>query len=217
MNKPSAVLFDFDGVVVDSFEVHYDAWSGAYFEIFKNKAPAFPTATHAGKAPIIIAEYFCHLGGDVSQTQNLHDLKAELLHTSSTPPKLLPGVRELTQLLKSKNIPFGIASNATKQFIQNSIDQLELDFEIFTGVEDYKFPKPHPEAYLSLANKLSISNHELSSTWVLEDSTTGISAAKQGNMVPIGILTHRPEADLIQAGSEKQFKNLLEVYNFLAD
>jgi beta-phosphoglucomutase len=219
MNKsipfPKAVLFDFDGVVVDSSEVHHKAWGKAFYEIFGNSIPKFPTKTHAGKAPILIAQYFCDYAKQSKKAQMLNDLKAKYLHASSNAPKLLPGIKELTTFLALNNIPFGIASNATRQFISNSIKQLELNFKTFTGVEDYKYPKPHPEAYLSLANRLNVSSKDLSKTWVLEDSSTGIMAAKEGNLIPIGIKSHLPESVLIKAGSLMQFNNPLEVFNYL--
>lgn len=212
---PSAVLFDFDGVVVNSFEVHSNAWGKAYAQIFNKTIPEFPTDTHAGKAPILIAQYFCDYAGQPDKAQELNYLKAELLHTSSVTPKLLPGIKEITKFLIEKNIPFGIASNATKQFIKNSISQLNLDFEIFTGVEDYKHPKPHPEAYLTLAKKLNVSQSDIKTAWVFEDSTTGITAAKEAGMIPVGILTHRPQEALIEAGSVIQFPTVKEAFEYL--
>ena len=212
---PKAVLFDFDGVVVDSYEAHYTAWGTAFFELFSTKIAPFPHQSHAGKSPMIIAQYFCEQIGKTDQTEKLFLKKGEHLHKGLIAPKLLPGVNELQQLLSKRNTPFGIASNATKIFIKNSIQQLDIKFDVFMGVEDYDFPKPHPEAYISLAKKLNINVSDYKNTWVFEDSITGTKAAKSAGMLPIGILTQYSKEELEEAGSVMVFPTLLEAYQYL--
>ena len=215
MTYPKAVLFDFDGVVVDSFEAHYGAWKSAFYELFNTEIATFPHQTHAGKSPILIAQYFCEQINKAEKTKDLFILKGTHLHKGIVTPNLLPGVHEITNHLSKGNIPFGIASNATKLFIKNSITQLNLNFSTYLGVEDYDFPKPHPEAYISLAKKLNINNQDFNKTWVFEDSITGTKAAKSAGMIPIGILTQYTEAELKSAGSLLVFPTLLEAFHFL--
>lgn len=215
MKYPKAILFDFDGVIVDSFDAHYEAWKSAFFKLFNTQIPAFPHHTHTGKSPMLIAKYFCEKINKTDRTKDLFNLKAMYLHQGLLVPKLLPGVHEMTQHLLLKNIPFGIASNATKLFIKNSVNQLNLNFKIYMGVEDYEFPKPHPEAYISLAKKLKIDSKHYCRTWVFEDSVTGTKAAKSAGMIPIGILTQHSKEELKNAGSKLVFSTLLEAFKYL--
>ena len=212
---PKAFLFDFDGVVVDSFEVHYRAWKSAFYELFQEEIPPFPHEKLAGKSPLLIAEYFCNTLGQAEKALELHLLKATHLHAGTTPPTLLPGVREIQGFLAAQNIPHGIASNATKAFLTNSISQLSLGFTTWFGVEDYVYPKPHPEAYISLAKNLGIEKEDFENTWVFEDSLAGTTAAKKAGMVPIGILTVYSETELKAAGSQFVFPTLQEAYEYL--
>jgi len=212
---PKAVLFDFDGVVVDSCEAHYNAWSAAFFELFNTNISPFPHQSHSGKSPMLIAQYFCEQINKAEQTEDLFLLKGEYLHKGLIAPNLLPGVHEIQQLLSETNTPFGIASNATKKFIENSIQQLDIKFDVFMGVEDYEFPKPHPEAYISLAKKLNVAPENYKNTWIFEDSITGTKAAKSAGMVPIGILTQYSKEELQEAGSIMVFPTLLEAYKYL--
>ena len=215
MLYPKAILFDFDGVVVDSFDAHYGAWKLAFFELFKTHIAAFPHKSHAGKSPMLIAKYFCEKINETERTKDLFILKGTHLHQGLLTPKLLPGVHEITQYLSLNNTPYGIASNATKLFIKNSIGQLNLNFKTFMGVEDYEFPKPHPEAYISLAKKLNIPTKDYNNTWVFEDSITGTRAAKSAGMIPIGILTQYSKEELENSGSKLVFPTLLEAYKHL--
>lgn len=212
---PSGVLFDFDGVVVDSFDSHYSAWKHAFRELFNEEISEFPHDKLAGKSPHLIAEYFCNTVGQAEKATSYFELKGKYLHSSTTPPNLLPGVIEIQSLLAANKIPHGIASNATRAFVKNSISQLNLGFTTYFGLEDYTYPKPHPEAYLTLAKALNIPKEGYQNTWVFEDSIPGTQAALDAGMIPIGILTLHSEAEMKEAGSQFCFPTLLEAFEFL--
>lgn len=212
---PKGILFDFDGVIVDSFKVHFASWESAFRELFDQQIVPFPKETHAGKSPILIAEYFCDQIGEKSRAHDLFLLKDKYLITSPAAPDLLPGVNEIQGFLLENNVPYGIASNATRGFVGDAVKKLSIDFPTYFGFEDYEFPKPHPEAYLSLARALGIEESDYSNTWVMEDSLTGTEAAREAGMVPIGILTQYSEEQLRGAGSQLVFPTLLEAYLYL--
>ncbi|PWG04073.1 HAD family hydrolase [Polaribacter aquimarinus] len=214
MKLPKGFLFDFDGVVVDSFISHYSAWTSAFKELFDKEIAPFPKS-YAGKSPMIIANYFCSVIGKVNKAEELFFLKDKHLDIYFTKPKILPGVLDITNFLSDKNIKYGIASNATKLFLKNSIQQLNLNFPIVFGVQDYKKPKPAPEAYITLAKALGFTKKDFNNIWVFEDSLTGTHAANLAGMIPIGILTQYSKEELKAAGSQFVFPTLLEAYQYL--
>lgn len=214
MPIPKGFLFDFDGVIVDSFKSHYSAWTSAFKELFDADIAPFPESC-IGKTPMIIANYFCSVIGQEDKTEDLYFLKDKHILTNFTVPKLLPGVIEFTNYLTKENIPYGIASNATKQFLKNSIHHLELNFKTVFGFEDYEQPKPSPEAYITLAKALGFKETDFEDIWVFEDSLTGTKAAKSAGMAPIGITTQHSEEELRNAGSIFIFPTLLEAYQYL--
>ena len=211
---PKGFLFDFDGVVVDSFTSHYSAWSSAFKELFNTEISPFPPS-YAGKSPMIIATYFCSVIGKETQAEELYFLKDKHLDVNFITPKLLPGVFEITKFLNEENINYGIASNATKLFLKNSIHQLNINFSTVFGLEDYDKPKPAPEAYIKLAKALNFTENDFKNIWVFEDSLTGTTAAKLAGMITIGITTQYSEKELKNAGSKIVFPTLLEAYNYL--
>jgi beta-phosphoglucomutase len=216
MKLPKGFLFDFDGVVVNSFKSHGNAWSSAFRELFNQEIAPFPKS-HAGGSPMLIAEYYCSVIGEKKRAEDLFLLKDKHLDVHFTIPTLLPGVREITAFLSDEKIPYGIASNATKQFLKNSVHHLELDFPVVFGVQDYEKPKPAPEAYISLASALSFKETDFKDIWVFEDSLAGTTAAKLAGMIPIGILTQYSEEELREAGSQLVFPTLLEAYQYLTE
>jgi len=214
---PKAVLFDFDGVVVNSFKTHGAAWASAFKEIFGQEICPFPHETHAGKAPYLIAEYFAEYGGDISLTQKLNDLKQEHLLKTTTPPDLLPGAMEIEQFLTDQNIPHGIASNAYTGFVENSVKQTGIGFKVCMGVDLFEKPKPSPIPYLTLAEKLGVKKEDFDKTIIFEDSLTGIKAAAKTGMVAVGILTQYTEEQLKANGAVKVFPTLLEAYQEISE
>ena len=215
MKLPKGVLFDFDGVIVDSFESHYSAWSSSFKALFDEEIPPFPKS-YAGKSPMLIAEYFCNTIGQKQHAEHLFLLKDKHLDEYFKVPKLLPGVLEIEGFLTKHNIPFGIASNATKQFLKNSIKHLNINFEVYFGVQDYEKPKPSPEAYITLAKRLGFKAEDYKDLWVFEDSLTGTTAARLAGMIPIGILTQYTEEELKEAGSVMVFPTLKEAFLYLS-
>ncbi len=216
MKLPKGFLFDFDGVVVNSFKSHGNAWSSAFRELFNQEISPFPKS-HAGGSPMLIAEYYCSVIGEEKRAEDLFLLKDKHLDVHFTIPTLLPGVREITAFLSDKKIPYGIASNATKQFLKNSVHHLDLNFPVVFGVQDYEKPKPAPEAYISLATALGFKEPDFKDIWVFEDSLAGTTAAKLAGMIPIGILTQYSEEELKEAGSQLVFPTLLEAYQYLTE
>jgi beta-phosphoglucomutase len=213
---PKGFLFDFDGVVVDSSESHGAAWKTAFMELFQKNIAPFPRKL-SGKSPMVIAAYFCSIIGQEKHTEALFSLKDEHLDRFFKIPKLLPGVHEFTTYLSQHKIPFGIASNATKKFLKNSVQHLNLNFPTVFGVEDYIKPKPAPEAYITLANALGFQTVDFLNIWVFEDSLTGTTAAKLAGMQPIGIATQYSEVELRAAGSIHVFPTLLQAYEYLIE
>ncbi|WP_298884477.1 HAD family phosphatase [uncultured Polaribacter sp.] len=214
MALPKGFLFDFDGVIVDSFKSHYSAWTSAFKELFNQDIEPFPTSC-IGKTPRVISNHFCSTIGKEEHTDALYLLKEKHLNSHFTIPTLLPGIHEITTYLSKENIPYGIASNATKQFLKNSIEHLDLNFKTVFGFEDYEKPKPSPEAYITLAKALGFLEKDFKDIWVFEDSLTGTSAAKQAGMIPIGITTQYSGEELTKAGSVMLFPTVLEAYQYL--
>lgn len=208
MKLPQAVLFDFDGVVVNSFKAHHYGWEVAFKEIFDREICRFPTSELEGSAPIQISEYFAGFGGDITKAPELLERKYGVMALGEVVPDLLSGAKEIMAKLKSLNIPYGIASNASKHYVGQTIDILEIDVQVYTGYQDYTKPKPDPEAYLSLAKKLGVQDVKTAEVWIFEDSKTGIQAAKASGMHPYGIGTDDQVKVLKQHGADRVFAHL---------
>ncbi len=202
------VLFDFDGVIVDSIDVHKYAWGSAYEQLFGEKLPDYQTDHLTGKSSLKIAEFLCGKINCIDNAEKLAMLKLEILLNDSPAPKLLPGAAEIFSYLNFLELPFGIASNAPRDYIKKTLETNKLLVPNFIGYDEISNPKPAPDPYLACAKKSGINEKDFDNVMVFEDSVPGIKSALAAGMIPVGVLTTHDEKDLINAGTKLCCKDL---------
>ncbi len=212
LSKPRAVLFDFDGVIVDSKETHRKAWRSAALEFWGTDPERYPMEL-SGQSSRVIAEYFSKLKGDLSNAEAYLKLKTKHVIETATPAPLLPGVRTLFDFLHKEKIPFGIASNAPQSFVSSTISRHGLKVPIMLGMENYQHTKPDPEPYFLLADMLNISPKDYDSTFIFEDSKVGLEAASATGMRVVGVTTAYDEKILRASGADLILENVGEALN----
>lgn len=205
--KPTALLFDFDGVIAESKKAHGRAWQSAAQALWNNGIGNFPPALR-GRSPKEIAQYFSRTYGQAEQAEAYMDLKLEHLLAQAEAPPFLTGAKALLEQLSQGKLPFGIASNAPRPFIRQTLVRHGLSIEHVLGLEDYVCPKPAPEPYLKLAEQLGIAKAALPSVWIFEDSVAGMHAARDSGMCPIGVVSSYSAEELIQAGAQAVIEHL---------
>jgi len=206
--KPPAVLFDFDGVIVDSFNSHHAAWADAFKIIFDYDMPVFSREHLTGAPSAAIGQYIAESAEQPEKTNELCTLKLELLLSGQYFPALLPGVTTVFEYLHNNAIPFGIASNAPREYVNKAVNHHTLSCPLVLGFGDFKQPKPDPDPYLTCAEKLGIDKHYFSKIIVFEDSEPGITAVVNANMIPVGIASGFTAAKLSELGAVRIFENL---------
>lgn len=174
-----AVLFDMDGVIVDTEPLH----KKAYFQMFeKFNAQVSPElyATFAGASTKKVCQ-------TVIDTFNLNHTKEELIDVKRAYFKelfyhdhefdLIPGVRKLIEHYHENNIKLILASSASRTTIDMVFEKFDLEPYFMGKISgaDLQASKPHPEIFLVAAQ---IANEPVGNCMVIEDSTNGIKAAK---------------------------------------
>ena len=208
--KPAGIIFDFDGVVVDSLAVHIESWKTAYQSLFDE--PLTHTDGLAGRSTSAIAEILCQRANEPSQTAKLADLKRHVLKESQSSILPIPGALEAFEWLKRESIPFGIASNAPRAFILQTLKSLKTDVQHVFGIDDVPRPKPEPDGFLLCARTIGISFLDHQRTIVFEDSVHGLRAAVTAGMYPIGVTTQNTGVELIAGGARKACRDIAQAF-----
>jgi HAD superfamily hydrolase (TIGR01509 family) len=207
---PVAVIFDFDGVVVDSLAVHITAWQVSYRKLYGMEL--IDTVGLPGRSTMAIAEILASRVGRPETKDELAELKRDALRESRHTIKLLPGAGDAFNWLRGRGIPFGIASNAPRAFIESTLDNLNIDVEIKFGIDDVKRGKPEPDVFLKCAKALGVSVLDHTRVIVFEDSPHGLAAAVKAGMFPIGVLTQNSADEMRKSGAKAVCQDIGEAF-----
>jgi beta-phosphoglucomutase len=211
-SPPGGVIWDVDGTLVDTAEMHFQAWVELCRDLGRDFTRADFAATFGRRNPEILR----HLFGDRFDDAAIGDLgyrKEELYKAAARRGvSLLPGVRELLVGLHAAGFRQAIGSSAPR----GNIDLImELTgsarfFEAITSSEDTQRGKPDPQVFLVAAGKLGIVPAHCV---VMEDAVAGVQAARAGGMKCIGVtfVGHHPDESLRRAGADLVVKTLTEV------
>ncbi|MCC3158932.1 HAD family hydrolase [Hymenobacter sp. 15J16-1T3B] len=181
------VIFDMDGVLVDTEPLHHDAFFRHFAEL---------------NLPISDTEYATFLGGSTrniyqrlkqeyslaADVETLMQRKRELFNAAfdeDTALDLLPGARALIEDLHRAGVPLQLASSASKDTINRVFRRFGLYpyFDNLVSGEDFPQSKPNPAIFLHAAQLAGVPAHECV---VIEDSANGVTAAKAAGMYCIG-------------------------------
>ena len=195
MNQPWGVLFDWDGVVIDSSSQHERSWEllasernlvlpeGHFKEGFGKKNEVIIPALGWAEAPHLVAE--------------LADRKEELYRelVAAEGVLILPGARELLAALKAAEIPCAVGSSTPRGNLDAIFASTGLDscFDKVVCGSDVLHGKPDPEVFLKGASLLGLLPERCI---VIEDAFAGIEAARRAGMFVVGVATTNPLEEL---------------------
>ncbi|MEY4631572.1 MAG: hypothetical protein RIQ81_1692 [Pseudomonadota bacterium] len=165
-----------------------------------------------GHSTSTIAMILAGEAGQLTRAPELAALKRRILDEGGVAVKPLPGTIDLFQQLSGQSIPWGIASNATRPFIDKTLKAIGIQAPLVVSVEDVANPKPSPDVFLLCAMRLGISHTVHREVIVFEDSIHGLAAAKKAGMCPVGIASQHDAGELYAAGAKMVCKDLSEVF-----
>lgn len=203
------VIFDWDGVIVDSSRLHEKSWEILAKELNLN-LPAGHFKQGFGMKNDYIIPNILKWATKIEAIQQLADRKEALYRqlVCEENIELLPGVRSLLESLAQNKIPRTIGSSTCLANIQVVLESTGIAhyFNTIVSAEEVTQGKPHPEVFLKAAQHLNLNS---SQCLVIEDTQVGLQAAKAASMFALGVATTHPAETLTQA--DYVVKNLEEV------
>lgn len=208
--RPSGIIFDFDGVLVDSLPAHLQAWSDAVCEIFNRSVTELSDLS--GHSSRTIAHILCKRYGDPSLANILVKTKERLLASGTIEVPLYPGVKSAIDFLAVSNIPFGIGSNSLRPFVIATTARVGLHVPVIVTASDVSRHKPAPDIFWECSNGLRIDPKQRQNIIVFDDSIHGIKAAVAAGMTPVGIATTTKPESLLSAGAVVVTESIAEAF-----
>ncbi|MFH1371921.1 MAG: HAD family phosphatase [Planctomycetota bacterium] len=213
-----AVIFDFDGVLVDSELLHFEAFSNIlsplgvkmskqqYFDKYLGLSDEELVRTVNQEQKLTLSE---------SQLEQLLRQKASVFkELVVSEASIIDGVPAFLQMLADNKIPLAVYSGALKAEIELILKGAGLRdfFEALVSAEQVKKGKPDPEGFLLALQLLNKKTHQKilpQDCIVIEDSNWGLQAAKAAGMHPVAV-TNSYAADYLRP-ADKIIENLSEL------
>lgn len=193
-----AILWDMDGVIVDSGAIHYAAWQ----ETLAERGVVLTEDAFAGLFGARHDYIISTLLGDKLSAAEIETVAQEkedrFRRKAMGNIQPFPGAIRLLNAIKRGSFRLGLVSSAPKENLDLITAELKLDgvFDCTVFGREVSESKPSPQAYLLAAEKLDVPPE---ACLVIEDSPLGVKAAKRAGMKCLAVASTRPRQHLDEA------------------
>jgi HAD superfamily hydrolase (TIGR01509 family) len=189
LKRPSAVVFDCDGLLMDTEFL----WEEAMLNLYVKNGVEFTPELRLSQLGIsveksseIMASLFPGNQDKAKLRTELVDTVAELIGQQAVS---MPGAVEVVTAAAASGVPLAVASNSPVKLVELTLIKggLRDFFDVLVAAEDVVHPKPAPEIYLTACARL---NAVPSQAIAFEDSLTGVTAASAADMKVVAVPTY---------------------------
>ncbi len=210
-----ACIFDFDGILVDSEIVLVKLWvkaAGKYNYQFKEENFYQCLGRTWQDIKQIQIDYFGQDYPFDAIYKQVQEYFKEEINANGLP--LVPGVLEVRQFLEDSHIKMAVASSTYRAEVFYRMERAGLDhlFTTVLGGDDIKNPKPAPDIFIKAAEALKVAP---SDCLVIEDSESGVLAAKAAGMKAAFVRNLSPVTETIKEKADGIFYSHAEFLQFL--
>ena len=197
-NRSKGVIFDLDGVLVDTGEFHRQSWYDlAKREGFEMSDELFYSTFGMQNYQIIPML----VGREVTaeELERFSQWKEQRYRELiSGKLKLLDGVKELIEDLKRAGFLLAIGTSTPLVNLKFMLENVPVDgwFDAYVTGEDVQRGKPEPDTFIMAAEKLSLPREDCV---VVEDAVQGVAAGKAAEMAVVAVTTTRERKELAEA------------------
>ena len=209
MNQLSGLIFDLDGVILDSNPFHMLSWKNfltrrgiayseeLFYEVMSGKTgeSSLELLLDEPLTPDKIRSYLDEINGEYRE-----------IFRKTDRVKTIVGVLDFIHLARQEGIRTAMATSAPPGNVELALDRLNLGplFETILDSTAVSRGKPDPEVYLTALERLGT---DRDSTLVFEDSMAGIDAATAAGMRVVGIASAHTQQELLRRGASLVLDN----------
>jgi sugar-phosphatase len=182
-----AVIFDMDGVIIDSEPLWKIAEIEAFAKVNLDLTNTDCEETVGMRIDEVVKMWHNKVGWRNRSLKEVEDDIVDILiREVKSQGKMLEGVQEALYAIQSAGLKIGLATSSAQRILEVVLSELGISqyFDIVHSAEFETYGKPHPSVFISTAKKLDVEPVEC---LVIEDSLTGVIAAKAARMKVIAI------------------------------
>lgn len=212
----SAIIFDMDGLVLDSETTYLKAWQHAAQKMGYQFNDNFCLSMSGLHSDAVKQRLFEQCGHDFD-LKTFQQLSGDCWRTYVQQHGIeqKQGLQQLLTVIKQQKIPFCLATNSLEMNALEclALANLEQTFELIISRDHVKQGKPAPDIFLKAAKCLQ---QPISNCLVLEDSATGIQAAKNAGAYSVLIPSQKPVAEKLLTSCDAIFNDLSVVADIIS-
>jgi HAD superfamily hydrolase (TIGR01509 family) len=215
-HRPGAVIFDCDGVLVDSEKLMSVIFSGMLTELGLPYTPADTIRTFMGRSMVSCMHIVEQQLGHAAPDDFLQRLDLRASDAFERDLEAVPGVESLLDLLDVHDIPYAVASSGSHGKMEKTLGLTGLLPRLtgrITSATEVAHGKPSPDVFLLAAKRLAMAADECV---VIEDSLLGVEAALAAGMRVIGYAAMTDASELRGAGATHVVTSMDEIAALLA-
>ncbi|MBI5122563.1 HAD family phosphatase [Candidatus Roizmanbacteria bacterium] len=186
VNRRKLAIFDFDGLMVNSEQVVYLSLKKLF-----NKYGQILTwdyfARHIGTpVSVSIPQFYKDYPLPLSYDDFLLERNSVIKEAMNTSLKLMPGLIQFLNILKEKQLILSIGTSAKRRYLKTILMKYNIQhyFKYIVTADDVKRGKPYPDIFVEILKKANFKSNE---AFILEDSPSGIQAAKAIQIMCVAI------------------------------
>ena len=175
------VIFDFDGLLVDTESVWYEAFKEVLLEKHSVELDLAGYSQCIGTGNEVLYPYFHEITGKSIDCKQLENEAYDKFKDKMKMPILREGVKEYLDEAKQNNLIIGLASSSSREWVMRYLEQLDIIgyFHAINTKDDVTRIKPDPELYKKTLRDCNLLPTE---AIAFEDSLNGLKAAKQAGI-----------------------------------
>ncbi len=181
------ILFDLDGTIIDSEELHLTAFRQSLQEYGYDPTSLGDSVVYGGSFRTMFHEIARRLNMPSDLYEPIYQRKVEItLEYPAVATELIDGVISFLELMMERRIPMGVVTNSEAAYVDHVFNALDLHqyFDHIVHADHVANPKPAPDAYHHGTKLLQL---PASNILVFENSDGGITAAKQADLAVVAI------------------------------
>lgn len=209
-----AVIFDMDGVLIDSMTHHIAGWK-KFLDEEKVNVTHEQLALNEGRSFKDTVDFFVKENGDKLTPKDIERISDKKKKHTMEFLKIVPynGVREFVEHLLKKGIKTAIVTGSRREFAEKVVkNHFEGLFDFIISSDDVNRSKPYPDPYLKAVEFLKFKKEEC---LVIENAPLGIESAKEAGLKVYALQTTLDKKHLMQA--DKIFKNHEDMIKYVLD
>jgi beta-phosphoglucomutase len=194
------IIFDLDGVIVDSHPAHKQAWRELLASLGREVSEAqLEFVVEGHKRDEILRHFLGGVSGE--EVRRLGQLKDDFYRQVAHQVRLIPGVAEFISAAKLAGLGLAVATSAGRRRAEETLRRFELmeSFRVVVTGDEVQAGKPDPAVFQRAADGLELGAEHL---LVCEDAVAGVQAAKRAGMRCLGIGADGRRELLMETGAD---------------